>query len=104
MKQIWPKESAMRGVGGKFLGVHDTLVDTLGVPGAWRGDYRWFGCQSRRWQYLGGQILAGGVGFTRGARFSKGTAAVGAGVYYATGKSKTEVLRTRQEYSAITRL
>ena len=28
------KDQAMRGVGGKLAGVHDTLVDTLGVPGA----------------------------------------------------------------------
>ena len=37
------KDQTMRNIGDTFLGVHDTLVDTLGVPGrlAWRLPVVW---------------------------------------------------------------
>ena len=65
------KDQAMRGVGEKVLGIHDKLVDTLGVPGA-------IGTE-----LVGGQLaLSGGKALAgKGlAALGGGSAAVGLGV------------------------
>ena len=94
------KDQAMRGVGEKLAGVHDTLVDKLGVPGALGvelvgGQVALAGAKA-----LGGKLLAGGA-VAAPAALALGTAAVGAGVYYATGENqKTEVLRAQDRNTA----
>lgn len=68
------KDQAMRGVGEKMLGIHDTLVDKLGVPGAIGAEL------------VGGQLALSGTKALAGttgkglAALGGGTAAVGLGV------------------------
>ena len=56
------KDQAMRGVGGKLAGIHDTLVDTLGVPGAMGVELVGGHVALAGAKALGGKILAGSVG------------------------------------------
>ena len=93
------KDQTMRNIGDTFLDVHDTLVDTLGVPGALGVEITGGLVAKAGAKYLGGQILAGGL--MSPAALALGTAAVGAGVYYATGENqKTEVLRAQDRKTA----
>ena len=61
------KDQALRGVGAKLAGVHDTLVDTLGVPGA-------LGVE-----LVGGQVALSGAKALAGKVLSGGVSAAGAG-------------------------
>jgi hypothetical protein len=56
------KDQAMRGVGSELAGVHDTLVDTLGVPGAMGVELVGGHVALAGAKALGGKILAGSVG------------------------------------------
>jgi hypothetical protein len=71
------KDQAMRGVGAKLAGVHDTLVDKLGVPGALGvelvgGQVALAGAKA-----LGGKLLAGGVTAAGAGTAAAGVAAAG---------------------------
>ena len=71
------KDQAMRGVGEKLAGVHDTLVDKLGVPGALGvelvgGQVALAGAKA-----LGGKLLAGGVTAAGAGTAAAGVAAAG---------------------------
>lgn len=66
------KDQALRGVGSKLAGVHDSLVDNLGVPGALGlelggGQLALTGAKA-----LGGKVLSGGV-----SAAGAGSAAIG---------------------------
>lgn len=70
------KDQAMRGVGAKLAGVHDTLVDKLGVTGALGVELVGGQAALAGAKYLGGKVLASAAGSAAGGT----TAASGTGL------------------------
>ena len=102
------KNQALRSAGSVFTGVHDTLVDTLGVKGALGVELAAGAIPLSVVKALGGKLLATKVGAslatTAGtlavpAALGLGAAAVGAGVYYAAGENKKVEAQRAQERS-----
>ena len=103
------KNQALRSAGSVFTGVHDKLVDTLGVKGALGVELVAGAIPLSVVKALGGKLLATKVGAslatTAGgtlavpAALGLGAAAVGAGVYYAAGENKKVEAQRAQERS-----
>ena len=70
------KDQAMRGAGSGLAGVHDTLVDTLGVTGAMGAELIGGHVALAGAKYLGGKVLASAAGSAAGGT----TAASGTGL------------------------
>ena len=89
------KDQAMRGVGAKLAGVHDTLVDTLGVPGAMGVELVGGHVALAGAKALGGKILAGsvGAGATAIGGAIVGTAAAQLAAVSSLGGDRTEMGR-----------
>ncbi|TXH43152.1 MAG: hypothetical protein E6Q97_34470 [Desulfurellales bacterium] len=87
------KDQAMRGVGSELAGVHDTLVDTLGVPGAMGVELVGGHVALAGAKALGGKILAGsvGAGATAVGGALAGTAALQLAAVSSLGGDRTQM-------------
>lgn len=69
------KDQALRGVGSKLAGVHDTLVDKLGVTGALGVELVGGQAALAGAKYLGGKVLASAAGSAGASSAGTGTGA-----------------------------